>query len=48
VPAGAIPRKDSITMPGQDRTIKNHKTVIFHIFGDKLPIKLLQRNLAQG
>jgi len=43
---GEVVRKKSITRTGQDRTTKSHKSVIFDIFGGKLPIKILQCNLA--
>jgi len=42
---GGVARKKSITRTGQDRTgqdKKSHKSVIFHIYGGKLPIKILQ------
>ena len=39
---GAVAREKSITRTGQDRTIKSHKSVIFQIFGGKLPVKILQ------
>ena len=47
---GAIARKKSITRTGQDRTgqQKSHKSVIFHIFGGKPPVKPSQWNFAQG
>jgi len=39
-------REKSITGTGQDRTIKSHKSVIFHILGGQLPVNILQWNLA--
>jgi len=43
---GAVPRKKY----NQDRTgqQKSHKSVIFHIFWGKLPVKLLQWSLTHG
>ena len=40
---GGVARKKSITRT-EDRTgqQKSHKSVIFHIFGEKLPVKILQ------
>jgi len=38
---GGVARKKSITRTGQDNK-KSHKSVIFQIFGGKLPVKILQ------
>ena len=35
---GRVPRKKY----NQDRTTKSHRSVIFHIFWGKLPVKLIQ------
>ena len=45
---GVIARKKyNQDRTGQDNK-KSHKSIIFHIFGGKLPVKLLQWNLARG
>jgi len=45
--AGAARKKHNqdrtgLDRTGQDRTIKSHRSVIFHIFGGKLPVNILQ------
>ena len=48
VPAGAIPRKDSITMPGQDRTIKKSQNRnISHIWR-QAPRKAIATKFGTG
>jgi len=44
---GGVERKKRYN---HDRTgqQKSHKSIIFHIFGGKIPVKILQWNLAQG
>ena len=41
-------REKSITRTGQNRTTKIHKSVIFHIFGGKLPRNTIAMKFGTG